>query len=61
MSLLSQIKKQFINREFSVALHNRSDSENGLYLASVSKALQSYKGFSNFKRAYVYLTNPALE
>lgn len=42
--------------EFSSAEHLRSDSDNGAYLASVRRALSSYRHFANFKRDKDYVS-----
>lgn len=44
----------FANKYFVAANHNRSDSENGLYLSAVIKATSNYAAFSNFKSNPLY-------
>jgi putative sugar O-methyltransferase len=49
-----KIKNIVTPREYVAASINRSDSEDGLYLKSVSNAVERYKFFKNFKRDLNY-------
>lgn len=52
--VLTKIFGLFTNKNFSGAPGNRSDSDNGLYLASVKKFLVSPRSFNNFKNDPIY-------
>lgn len=45
-----KITSAFRAPEFVGAAENRSDSDNGRYVASVTRAVKSYRHFANFKR-----------
>ena len=45
-----RFSQNFGSREFVAEEHNRSESEGGLYVAFVQRAVQHYKVFRNFKR-----------
>lgn len=45
-----KIRQKFGVKEFVAASENRSESEGGLYVAFVQRAISSYKVFANFKR-----------
>ncbi|MFL2693713.1 MAG: putative sugar O-methyltransferase [Gammaproteobacteria bacterium] len=51
---LTKIYGLFTRKNFSGALGNRSDSDNGLYLASIKKILSSQRSFNNFKNDPIY-------
>ena len=42
------------SKEYVGEVKNRSDSENGLYVSAVQKAVRSYKSFSSFKKNLDY-------
>lgn len=52
--LLAKIYSLFTRKQFSGSKRNRSDSDDGLYLASIQKILRSDRSFINFKKDPVY-------
>lgn len=52
--IMARIRALITRREFSGSLENRSDSDDGLYVAAVRHFLRSDKAFTKFKRHPTY-------
>jgi putative sugar O-methyltransferase len=50
MSLKKAIARTFTPKEYAASTSNRSEADNGRYIAAVQAAVRSYKAFSTFKR-----------